>query len=133
MKKVSKVLLLIGQILMIVDIVSVFIASVIMFLCATPIALNPIRDAIIASDSTISGTAVDAMMYYIQISFIFTGASMLISIVPMIIAATFASKARKEETEVSIVVTMVFAFLTGSYVMLAGGILGLIAYLKQNR
>ena len=134
MKKLSNVFLLIGEILMIVDMVSCFLAAVTIFIMAAPFATEPVRDAIIASaGESLPVAELDLIISSYQISMIVSGAITALSIIPMGFAASFAHKTRNDGSGNNIVATLVFAYLCGANIMLAGAILGLISHLKENR
>ena len=133
MRKASRIVLIVATILSWVSFGSLLLASVVMFVCASPFVINGILQGIESGDITVHGDippeAIPAMLTGL---FVGLGVGFIILSVFCLLCAVFSNKAKEKEETGPYVTAIVFGALTGMYASIVGSIFGLIAE-KQRK
>ncbi len=130
MKKASNILLLVGTIIAIITAVSFLIVAITSFASSAFIAeLKELAKQYVGEDLD-----VETAELLIRIFVVVYGITFAICGLLNIILAIVANGARKADAKKSSFIRcIVFGAIAGGYVCLAGGILGLIAYGKEQK
>ena len=129
MRKVSKILLLVGGILAIVTAVSLLITAIVLFVSGSPLLtqfLEPIlRENGIDDPEKITLT--------IQIASITMGVFFVFMALCGVPAAIVNFLGSSKQTKVLLIACIILNYLSGSYFGIAGGIVGLIANAREKK
>ena len=131
MKKASKILFIVSGAMGIVVSVGWFVASVIMFLFASPVFSSLVKQ--MAENTKYSEASIDAIIVILQLTFLIVGIASLVMTGFAVTSSVFAFRATKPSPSKStLIINIVLGALSGNDVAIAGAILGLIAQSREN-
>ena len=129
MRKVSRILLLVGGILAIVTAVSLFITAIVLFVGGSPV-LNQILEPIFKEQGIEDP---EKLTLAIQAASITMGVFFLLMALCGVPAAVISFVARKKQSKGFLIACIVLISFSGGYFGIAGGIVGLIANSRENK
>ena len=131
MRKVAKILFLVGGICSIVTAVSLFACAVVCIVFSTPV-LETIADSLIEYVPENAAQGRDAAIIVLRSMFISTAVVCLIWMVFSILNSVFSFKAWKQEDKGLFIKCIVFSALSGETLSLVAAILSLIAHMREG-
>ena len=129
MRKVSRILLLVGGILAIVTAASLLVTAIILFASGSPLLtqfLEPILKEQGIDDP-------EKITLAIQAASIAMGVFFLLMAICGVPAAVVNFAARKNQSKGLLIACIILNYLSGSYFGIAGGIVGLIANAREKK
>ena len=135
MKKASDILLLLGAVLSFVSLIGLLIAGIILFVFASPAFTQVLIDGV--NNGTVHSSAEgtpEEIAAFVQSVLLAVGIIMFVCMVPIVVSAVFALRARKYPDTTHLIVALVLAIIFGgNLVIVIGAILGLVEDNNQKK